>query len=300
MSRHLRKRAKQNKVSSDKRSLVLSCMFFLATDATAFNFVPDASQSEWHASGDKFECKLVHPIPVFGEAVFSRRAGHVSTFNLNSFESPDVDSEVKVIAEVPNWKKHKAEISIATLNAAQSTTPLWFESPLTEQILAQLQAGRFTVFSDWHWYPNTEPVNVGLSSVNFRSAYREYQQCVTKLFHLSYDQLRVSEIVFDKGSDRLPDVFKGRLKDVAELILADPSIKHCHIAAFTDEGGSSRANIELSWRRSEAVEDYLVGLGVSADMITTSYYGEANRARSSGKANDGTQNRKVTVRIDRK
>ena len=287
-------------ISRALQGLASTVLLVIACDVIALNFIPDASQSQWLASGDKFECQLVQSIPVFGEAVFSRRAGHVSTFQLNSFESPDIDSSVHLIAKNPNWKSNTLDIPIAKLQASRSTVPLSFESPLTEQVLAQLQAGKLAVFSEWQWYPNDTEVNVGLSSANFLPAYREYQQCVTNLFHLSYDELRVTDIVFAPGSAKVPNAFKNRLKQVADLIIADPSIQHCHVAAFTDEASSSRANLELSWRRSEAVEEYLIGLGVSADMITTSYYGEANRTRSSDDSTDSALNRKVTVRIDRK
>jgi peptidoglycan-associated lipoprotein len=72
------------------------------------------------------------------------------------------------------------------------------------------------------------------------------------------------------------------------------------VAGFADPAGSPRYNLDLSRRRAEAVRAYLVGKGVSEQLVRTVGYGEARQVRP-GAARDaeGAElNRRVVFVIE--
>jgi peptidoglycan-associated lipoprotein len=76
---------------------------------------------------------------------------------------------------------------------------------------------------------------------------------------------------YDK-SDIRPDA-REALSQTADYLKANPSIK-ATIEGHCDERGSTEYNLGLGDRRANAVKNYLVSLGVSADRMTTVSYGK--------------------------
>jgi peptidoglycan-associated lipoprotein len=72
------------------------------------------------------------------------------------------------------------------------------------------------------------------------------------------------------------------------------------VEGFADPAGSASYNRRLGERRADAVRDYLVQNGLSADNLRAVSYGEAsNRQVERGKTRDeGASNRRVTLVVD--
>jgi peptidoglycan-associated lipoprotein len=64
-----------------------------------------------------------------------------------------------------------------------------------------------------------------------------------------------------------------------------------------DERGSIEYNLALGGRRAESVRDFLVGLGISADRLTTTSFGEERPLVSGSDAAAWAQNRRVEFMI---
>jgi peptidoglycan-associated lipoprotein len=71
---------------------------------------------------------------------------------------------------------------------------------------------------------------------------------------------------FDK-SDIRPDARQALTAD-ADFLRAQPSVKVL-VQGHCDERGSSEYNLGLGQRRADAVREFLVSLGISADRIST-------------------------------
>lgn len=81
----------------------------------------------------------------------------------------------------------------------------------------------------------------------------------------------VVHFAFD--SDRLSQASKDSLFNLSEQLRGNPE-NVIKIAGHTDERGSASYNKDLGERRSQAVRDYLVSLGVRADRLRVISYGE--------------------------
>jgi OOP family OmpA-OmpF porin len=69
------------------------------------------------------------------------------------------------------------------------------------------------------------------------------------------------------------------------------------IVGYTDSVGSDAYNLKLSQRRANAVRDYLVGHGISADRLSTDGMGESQPVASNDTAEGRYQNRRVEFRV---
>jgi outer membrane protein OmpA-like peptidoglycan-associated protein len=69
------------------------------------------------------------------------------------------------------------------------------------------------------------------------------------------------------------------------------------VGGHTDSIGSYEYNIRLSERRANAVRDYLAGMGIGTDKITTAGYGEGVPIASNGNEIGRQKNRRSEIKI---
>jgi len=105
-------------------------------------------------------------------------------------------------------------------------------------------------------------------------------------------------VLFATGkSDILPGA-QGSLNEVADALKSQPE-HHFTVEGHTDSTGSDPVNRDLSARRANAVRDYLVVHGVSADAITAEGMG-SSRPVADNKTTEGrAMNRRVEIIVDR-
>ena len=83
----------------------------------------------------------------------------------------------------------------------------------------------------------------------------------------------LKDVFFDFDRSAIRDEQKAALNDNAGWLKANSGAKiilegHC------DERGTAEYNLALGERRAKAVKDYLVGVGIAADRISTISYGK--------------------------
>lgn len=107
---------------------------------------------------------------------------------------------------------------------------------------------------------------------------------------LTEGKLVTRGILFDVNSAAIKPVSAGTLKEIADVLKANPSLR-VKIVGHTDSDGDAAANLALSARRAEAVKNALVQEhGVSAANLQTEGKGESEPSDSNntplGKANN--------------
>jgi len=88
------------------------------------------------------------------------------------------------------------------------------------------------------------------------------------------------------------------LNDVATWLKKNPQMK-CELSGHTDGKGSVAYNQKLSEQRAQAVYDYLVKAGVSADNLTWKGYGKSEPIATNDTAEGRQLNRRVELRLIR-
>ena len=108
----------------------------------------------------------------------------------------------------------------------------------------------------------------------------------------------VSHFAFNDAT--LRDQDKPLLDDFAKIMSKNYPQAVITVEGFTDSAGGAGYNMRLGHKRADAVRDYLVSAGMSADQLHTVSYGKAgNRQVVKGKSGDeGEPNRRVSLVVD--
>jgi OOP family OmpA-OmpF porin len=98
---------------------------------------------------------------------------------------------------------------------------------------------------------------------------------------------------FDQAVLRAED--KQRLDAAVAQLKTLPEDATIQVTGYTDSVGSEEYNQELSMRRAQAAQEYLVSNGVDQKRIVLSGMGESNPIASNDTADGRAQNRRVEV-----
>ena len=104
----------------------------------------------------------------------------------------------------------------------------------------------------------------------------------------------LSDVLFKTGSFELLPGARERLAKVSGIVLAYPGL-HLQVEGHTDSVGSDEYNQQLSEKRAEAVRDYFVQQGISADAIEAHGFGKTQPIASNETSEGRQQNRRVEL-----
>jgi outer membrane protein OmpA-like peptidoglycan-associated protein len=104
----------------------------------------------------------------------------------------------------------------------------------------------------------------------------------------------MSDVLFKTGSFELLPAARERLAKVSGIVLAYPGL-HLQVEGHTDSVGSDDYNQQLSEKRAEAVRDYFIQQGISADAIEARGFGKTQPIASNETPEGRQQNRRVEL-----
>jgi outer membrane protein OmpA-like peptidoglycan-associated protein len=110
-------------------------------------------------------------------------------------------------------------------------------------------------------------------------------------------QVYFPNVNFDFNVRKLNALGKGRVKQIAEMLATTPSLKVV-LQGHADYVGSEQYNEKLGMDRAQAVKDELVGLGVSAERLSTVSFGETQPIHAEQEDWARAINRRVEVHGD--
>jgi outer membrane protein OmpA-like peptidoglycan-associated protein len=105
-----------------------------------------------------------------------------------------------------------------------------------------------------------------------------------------------SGLMFAKNSSEISDSYKNDLSSAAEVFNKYPET-NIVIEGHTDDTGSDDFNMQLSEKRANAVKDFFISNGVSADRLTTKWYGETQPKYPNDSEANRQKNRRVELAI---
>jgi outer membrane protein OmpA-like peptidoglycan-associated protein len=84
-----------------------------------------------------------------------------------------------------------------------------------------------------------------------------------------------NQIMFKSSSAEIDERSTSLLSEIADVLLRNPQVTHVQVQGHTDNIGDPTENLNLSQQRAEAVVQWLVGAGVSADRLEAKGYGDS-------------------------
>ena len=272
---------------------LLGILLFWQVDVEAMVYGASLENSQWHANGSELECRLVQPIPGYGDGIFSRPAGQGLTFHLRPNHRVLPEGEVQVSIEAPTWKPGVRSQPLTKLPTELGLASVKVPEPYAGQMLAALQRGLKPAVTS----VAEQPVKVAVSSVNFQDSYSDYNRCLVALLPVSFEQIARSVVFFGSNQTMLSSQVKDQLNLIARYIKADGQIKKIYIDGHTDDTGPKKVNVNVSKRRAQMISSYLKKQGVPAKQIVTRYHADRYPVVKNENEENRARNRRVTLRL---
>ncbi|MDF2153862.1 OmpA family protein [Vibrio sp. CAU 1672] len=279
------------------------CLSLNASYASALNkrYVATPQQSQWEmVVNTPLECQLVHPIPSFGDAVFSSRASKKINldFELKMRRPMGETRDVSLISMPPPWRPGENADRITSLRFFKQ-----FDGYVGGQtawgILSELEKGRYPTFSYQDWQSRDQRIEVVLSSVLFQQKYNIFSDCVASLLKYSFEDIAFTILHYERQGDQLTKASKKRLTQIADYVRYNQDIDLVLVATYTDSTEGKSISQNLSERRADSLRAYFKSIGFPEDRIQVQGYGKRRPIADNSTPIGKDKNRRVVISLGR-
>ncbi|EDM56890.1 sodium-type flagellar protein MotY [Vibrio parahaemolyticus AQ3810] len=242
----------------------------------------------------------MHPIPSFGDAVFSSRASKKINldFELKMRRPMGETRNVSLISMPPPWRPGEHADRITNLKFFKQ-----FDGYVGGQtawgILSELEKGRYPTFSYQDWQSRDQRIEVALSSVLFQSKYNAFSDCIANLLKYSFEDIAFTILHYERQGDQLTKASKKRLAQIADYVRHNQDIDLVLVATYTDSTDGKSESQSLSERRAESLRTYFESLGLPEDRIQVQGYGKRRPIADNGTPIGKDKNRRVVISLGR-
>ncbi|PAU88973.1 hypothetical protein CK507_04695 [Pseudomonas sp. WN033] len=277
----------------------LGILLSITLPVQALTFQTRMEDVQWSVAGDQFECRLSQTVTGYGEAVFVRRAGERPTFELKPWSNLMQPGPAQLYNEAPLWRPGTRSRLLGQAQVRDGPVALIAPEQQAGLMLAGLAEGLHPTIQRSS-FAGSEPVRVVVSSVGYQAAWNDFQQCATGLLPINFDQASRSVVSFATGGSKLDDAARKLLDTVLIYIEADDQIKSIQLDGHSDNVGNRLDNRELSRQRVLAVQNYLIERGVDESKFSLRFHGDSFPVASNRSAEGRAQNRRVTLRLEKR
>ncbi|MEM9102541.1 MAG: OmpA family protein [Pseudomonadota bacterium] len=292
-------------LSNDINALLLFslfCVSIASVQADYRYYEADVAQSRWKLIGNSVLCRLEHDIPMYGRAIFTSEANRLQNlkFEMNvRRELPREEGVVELRSQAPAWRSGIPSKDLGKLFSTFGRTPIHVKEQRAWRILGELEQGMFPTFYHKGWMDGKDQVAVGVSSVNFLSAYKAFQNCVSDLLPYSFEDIANSVLHFDFDKHDLNKKALARMQKITTYLQASPELKIAIIYGHTDSRGGRWYNKKLGERRANTVKNFLVDAGVATEKVKIFSHGERKPVASNRTDKGRAMNRRVILQLKR-
>ncbi|MBY7803253.1 OmpA family protein [Vibrio fluvialis] len=278
-----------------------ACSAFAAA-AMEKRYVATPQQSSWQMEiNTPLECQLVHPIPNYGDAVFTSHASKKINLDFElKMRRPMGDTRnVSLVSMPPAWRPGESADRITNIQFFKQ-----FDGYIGGQtawaLLSELEKGRYPTFSYQDWQSRDQRIEVALSSVLFQPQYNAFSDCVSNLLPYSFEDISFTILHYDRGdSVELNKASQKRLAQIAEYIRYNSDIDLVLVATYTDATDGKNESQSLSEKRAESLQKYFESLGLPADRIQVQGYGKRRPIADNASPIGKDKNRRVVISLGR-
>lgn len=261
-------------------------------------FITPMDKSTWQMNGNPIRCGLSVTVPNYGTGYFEQYAAKPPHFVFRNWDHVVRTMRVRLYIQNPVWKPRIAPLLIATLNINPGAYGIHLRRQSALRLLNFLSRGYEASFN----YPSDVggAVRVALNPVGFQKAYSRYQKCVGHLLSFGYEQVKTSLFHFGSDSFDLNEVDKKQLRRIAQYTEADGQIQMIKVIGYADDSGRKGYNNAISQFRAQAVENYLLDLGVPKDKLSVTWLGALKPIARNDTDAGRAANRRVAIDLIKK
>lgn len=266
--------------------------------AHALQYGGGVNDTHWSITGSVFECNFEQKIPNYGRARFYHRAGEDVRFQLLADRNLMETSRARLTLLPPPWQPSQRSESLGTAKVTKALPNVSLDSRRSNQFLHGLLEGRWPSVTHRSYYDRNRSIQVRVSAVAFEASYRVYLACVNQLLPINFGQVARSKVLFKAGQEKIDFDAIDVLDRIIFYIENDPRVVAVYLDGHSDNSGRRYDNRQVSKRRVEDVEQYLIQRGINPEMITARFHGDRYPIASNKTGKGRAQNRRVTVRLE--
>ena len=285
-----------------KRRVLAFCLLVSTSFSYALEYGSGIADTEWGLSGSIFECRFEQTIPEYGRAVFYHQAGEDILFRLETRKNLMKPGKAGVAITPAPWhpSKQSENLGFVDLIDDRDKPNLELDPERSNQFLHGLLEGKQPVISRRTYYDDDKFIKIHLSAIQFKDFYHKYLKCVDQLLPVNFGQVARSKILFGGGKEGLSPKDEELLDTIIFYIQNDPRVFAMYIDGHSDNRGRRYDNRQLSKRRAETVERYLIKKGIDPEMVTLRFHGQRYPIASNKTASGRAKNRRVTLRLEQR
>ncbi|MGL4381346.1 MAG: flagellar protein MotY [Vibrio sp.] len=287
---------------------VITSVFALGTLAAPValalevRYAATPQQSSWQMVADTpLECRLVHPIPNYGNAEFSSRASKQINldFELKMRRPMGETRNVSLVSLPPIWRPGEAADRITNLQFFKQFDG-YIGGQTAWSLLSELEKGRYPTFSYQDWQSRDQRIEVALSAVLFQPSYNQFSDCIAKLLPYSFEDISFTILHYDQGNSvELNKSSQKRLAQIAEYIRYNQDIDLVLVSTYTDSSESNSHSQNLSEQRAQVLREYFQSIGLPEDRIQVQGYGRRRPIADNASPIGKDKNRRVVISFGR-
>ncbi len=245
-------------------------------------------------------CSLSHDIPLYGRATFAKSAGHELGFRMTTKWNIGLNAKrARLRAMPPEWRPQAVGQNLGEIRIQPGNTPFRLGESLTRRLLMALQNGMEVSFTYPVELDGQDHIKVSLPGVSFRPAMDVFASCLSRLPVYDFADFSDTVVHFAAGTDGLSPKIHKQLDAIAKYLATDPTVKKIIIEGHTDDIGQYRANDKLGQRRSSAIRDYLLAVGVPTGKFELRSLGERRPIYTNTTDEGRARNRRAHVTLVR-
>ena len=277
--------------------IIIFAMICLDAAAIERRYLANFEDSQWRLKANSaLVCELEHQIPLFGAAIFSREAGRPLKLELHS--KLHFESGIKVVlrSESSPWAEAQEYLLLAQMETSGNRHFFDIPSVVAEQVYRELMKGRQPSFL----IDGAHPVMVSLSAIRFTQALGRFKQCVARLYHDNFYDVRKDLIHFERDSEfPLLGEEERAFSRMLDYFRIDDSIREVVVTGHADKTGVACYNDGLSERRAWYVYEMLLAEGMEPSQLRVEFVGELDPKIKGGSPSALAANRRVAVELRR-
>lgn len=278
----------------------LTIVLLCAVNAMALEYGSGIKNTEWKLSGSIFECRFEQVLPEYGNGVFYHQAGEDILFQLETRKNLMKVGKAGVSITPAPWHPSQKSEHLGYTDLIDDRPNLELDPERSNQFLHALLEGKQPVITRRTYYDESKFVKIHLSAIHFKNFYNKYLKCVDQLLPMNFSQVARSKVYFGGGKESLSPKDEEMLDRIIFYMNNDPRVFALYIDGHSDNRGRRYDNRQLSKRRAEAVERYLVKRGINPEMITLRFHGQRYPIASNNTSAGRAKNRRVTVRLEQR
>jgi outer membrane protein OmpA-like peptidoglycan-associated protein len=280
--------------------MVFIGLSLISVISVALQYGGGIEDTEWKISGSVFECRFEQLLPKYGHGVFYHQSGEDIVFQLETRKNLMKTGKASISITPAPWHPSKKSEHLGFADLVDGRPNLQLDSERSNQFLHALLEGKQPVVTRRTYYDDSKFVKIHLSAIHFEDFYSNYLKCVDQLLPMNFSQVARNKIYFGGGKKGLSPGDEILLDRVIFYMNNDPRVFALYIDGHSDNRGRRYDNRQLSKRRAESVERYLIERGINSDMVTLRFHGQRYPIASNNTSAGRAKNRRVTVRLEQR